>query len=784
MKIFNLLVLIFLSISFTVAQEDMKIGEWRAHLPYNRAISITQDADKLYFTTNWSLYTIDKDDGQTEFFSKVDGLSDVGVNLVKHDPFNDAILLFYTNSNLDVIGNDGIINLPFISTSSIVGDKQVYDVFVDSETETYLAMGFGMKVLNVRDLEFGDELKAGIKFNSISVYNNFIYAGSDEGIYRIERTPSANIQDFGEWELLSGTNGFPMDYQTTNMVVYEGKLYFDIDNTLMRYDGVSLDSIYEEADFSIEFLTAEGERLLVGLACCIPSSDCNCDEECDNNCDGKVFYFADDGTYLESLNDCVDRTNFALEDEEGQIWFADARRVLRKAPNYTTSCTDFFTYNSPLTEAVSEIKIVNNQVLVSTNLSALDPVFLGDGFFTFIDGEWTNYNLIGNDNDPVMSGMVGFVTGAINPTNNNIYAGTLWDGLVEVVDGVPVNRYNASSGNSTLQFSSGDGNRVRVTGLAFDEDDNLWMGNHTAPNPISVLKNDGTWTNNFINPSNTRLRFLTIDGAGYKWFSIDGSSQALFVYDDGGTIDDKSDDRTKVFSSANSVLETNLVFSFATDLDGDVWVGTNEGIVIFECGSNVFDPSCQGSKRTVEVDGFNTFLLSSQEVKAIAVDGANRKWAGTNNGLFLLSADGRDQIAFFDTENSPLFDNRITALGVNKETGEVFIGTAKGLVSYRSDAIEGGRVNSSDAYAYPNPVRPDYDGPIAIKGLARDANVKITDVNGQLVFETTALGGQAIWDGKDYNGRKANSGVYLVFSTSTSNLENPDAIVTKILLMN
>jgi len=211
-----------------------------------------------------------------------------------------------------------------------------------------------------------------------------------------------------------------------------------------------------------------------------------------------------------------------------------------------------------------------------------------------------------------------------------------------------------------------------------------------------------------------------------------------------------------------------------------------EGVYVFECGSNVFDASCTGSRRIVNVGGFNAYLLETEDVRAIAVDGANRKWFGSMNGVFVQSPNGEEQIAFFDKDNSPLFDNTITEIAINPANGDVFIGTGKGLISLRSEAQTGGVIHDSEVYAYPNPVRPDYDGPIAIRGLPRDANVKITDVNGQLIFETKALGGQAIWDGKDYNGRKASSGVYLVFSITNprKTLNNPNTFVTKILMIN
>ena len=202
---------------------------------------------------------------------------------------------------------------------------------------------------------------------------------------------------------------------------------------------------------------------------------------------------------------------------------------------------------------------------------------------------------------------------------------------------------------------------------------------------------------------------------------------------------------------------------------------------IFEC--DVINSDCPGSLRIGELDEFGAHLFEDQNIQTIAIDGANRKWFGTLSGIFVLSPSGEEQVASYTVDNSPLFDNQIIDIAFNHETGEAFIGTAKGLQVLRTEATKGGPINSNNVLVFPNPVRPEYTGLIAIKGLAQDADVKITDVNGTLVYETTALGGQAIWNGNDYNGRRANTGVYLVFSTNDNNT-NPEAIVAKILFVN
>lgn len=787
---FGLLITLLLPAALVSAQgnSDLTIGQWQSHLPYHRAHYVAQSPSRIYASTEWSIFYLEKETPgvEVEFLSRVEGLSDVEMNLIKYDPYNDKLIAVYNNSNIDLIDDQTITNLPFILTSQATGDKRVFDVFVEDENTTYLAMGFGLKVLNVKNGEFGDETKAEILFNSVTVLNDMVYVSTAEGIYRFDRANSNNIQDFGEWDLLGPANGFPADYSSTKLAVFNNALYADIDNVLYRYDGGNdLDSLFYEENLTLHYLSAEGKRLIAGYKCCIPSSNCNCSSGCTENCDSKILFFDADDSYLVNGSECANRARYAIEDEIGRIWYADSYRHLRMANGYEDDC-DFLwrEANSPRSANATEMVFDEDNLWVATELHSIIPKKIGDGIFSYIDREWTNFVEFQKG---ALENINGFISLAIHPENKNVYAGTVDDGIVELVldesesgsgSYKPNQRYNAQ--NSPLNAS---GNNLKVTGMDFDQDNNLWVVNHGSTSPLAVLQNDGTWTNMFQNIPFTDLRFMIVDDLGYKWSSIDGVGNGLIVYDDNRTLDNSNDDRFRTLNSANSEIPSNFIFSIAKDLDGDIWVGTTKGIVIFECGANVFDASCRGSKRILEVDGFNAYLLESEEVSAIAVDGANRKWVGTGNGVFVLSPSGEEQLAFFDKSNSPLFDNQITGIGINQNNGEVFIGTSKGLLSYRSDAVGGGRSNSSTALVYPNPVRPEYDGPIAIKGLARDANIKITDVNGQLIYETTALGGQAIWDGRDYQGRKASSGVYLVFSTNSRNLDSPDAIVGKILFM-
>ena len=223
-------------------------------------------------------------------------------------------------------------------------------------------------------------------------------------------------------------------------------------------------------------------------------------------------------------------------------------------------------------------------------------------------------------------------------------------------------------------------------------------------------------------------------------------------------------------------------YSIAEDLEGAIWVGTDKGVTVFYSPGLVFSDFNYDAQQILITEGnYGQYLLSEERVKCITVDGANRKWIGTEkSGVFLLSKDGQEEILHFTKNNSPLFSNNIVDIAINPNNGEVFIATEKGLISYRSDATEGSSKQRSTK-VFPNPVREDYNGPIAISGLVTDARVKITDVSGEIIFETIANGGQAIWSGKNKFNERVATGIYLVLST---NMFGEEKMVSKILFIN
>ena len=231
-----------------------------------------------------------------------------------------------------------------------------------------------------------------------------------------------------------------------------------------------------------------------------------------------------------------------------------------------------------------------------------------------------------------------------------------------------------------------------------------------------------------------------------------------------------------------SLLPDKNVYVIVSDLNGDIWVGTKKGICVFYSPSDVFSGyNFDAQQIIVEDNGFGQYLLESEEVSSIAIDGGNRKWIGTlNAGLYLLSEDGRSTIYHFTTDNSPLISNTILDLSINNSTSEIYIATDKGLMTFRNDATSSS-ITQSDLKIFPNPVREGYNGYISISGLVTDSEIKITDISGNLIFETRSNGGMAVWNGADKNNDRVGTGVYLIFSSDKTGREKT---VGKILFVN
>ncbi|MFK7947653.1 MAG: hypothetical protein AB8G11_08690 [Saprospiraceae bacterium] len=775
-KIVSSVIVLFLTTSL-IAQ-DIAIGEWNAHLPFRKGISVTQSEDKVYLAYEAQIAIVDKEELSIERLHKVNGLSDVNIRTIRYNRKNLTLLVAYENGNIDLIKDGQINNIVHIKETLTYTDKAINHISFDGDY-AYLACNFGVVQINV----VRNEIKGTFPFsnpervNATAVFEGKIYAFTNEGVFEGDTT--LNLLDFSKWKKQDETNNIWTDTKSLSATLFQDKMYADIDDTLKVFENNrwenftvyewsagAFDTLSQFYNASYEIKYIEPNYTNTGMVI---------------TWNGKISparmtTLSSDGTYFIGYNpQFFANLSQVIADEKGRRWYVDELRGGFYQAGGTNSA---ISPNAPFNEGVQGLAVgENSQVWVASG-TIENWTGTGDNSGTYLlnEGFWKRYS----DNSYVeLEGVPDHIRVVNHPTNDKTYLGTFGNGIVEV-DGENITVYKEGT---SLQPDVLDQSKYKISGLTFDEDGNLWVSNYGADRPISVFKTDGTWESFNAPSAFKRITDVIVDYNGYKWFATksSGSGSGILVFDE-GDLNVVGDERYAVLTSDNTELPNNDVISLAVDLDGEVWVGTSQGTMLFECTFDVFEGTCPGRRVVTSANDFGDYLLKSQTINTVLVDGANRKWFGTTAGIFVQSDDGEEEVLRFNVDNSPLYSNNITTLAMDDETGEVYIGTDRGLISYKSDATKGTETHDETAIiAYPNPVRPDYEGPIAIRGLVEEANVKITDINGVLIYETRSNGGQAIWDGKDYNGRKAASGVYLVFSSRKDGL---DAMVTKILFIN
>ena len=754
------------------------IGEWRTHMPYDMVIDVAVAEDIVYAATPYNLFTYNTSDNRTDRFDKVKGLSSVGVTKIAYNSSLKELLVSYSNANLDIIdAEQNVINISDIKDKEILGNKTINNIMF-KDNMAYLSCGFGIVVLDVEKREIYDTYYIGAEGSAVNVLdmtfnNTYFFASTESGIYYAD-VDANNLADFNQWtkdetllhpdlpynliESFQGkiyTNYFSQKYNRDTLFVLEGGQwdYFALDNTSEHHQ-----------------MNVNGDKLILVNRYNVQVYDENMNIEYKITKPG--------GESLECFA--------ATLDESNNVWIGDKWKGMLKTWNSGKE-SEIIKPNGPGAKGVFAMDAFGPAVWVASGGYQSDwaKIYNHEGVYSFIDEEWVTHN---KKNTSAFDTITDWVCAKVDKANPAIaYIGTWGDGLLKFENNELTEIFDQD--NSSLQPNVAAPSLVYVSGLDFDSQHNLWIANSSANDVLSVMKNNGEWKSFNLGGamSAADISELIVDKLDQKWI-LKRKDGYLAVFNDNNTIDDITDDNIRVMSSAtgNGGIPGNKVYSFAVDHDGEIWAGTDEGICVFYSPGNVFEPGADLDASQILVprndgSGLADILLETETVTAITVDGANKKWIGTDRaGVFLLSEDGLKQIHHFTIDNSPLLSNNITDIAIN-ENGEVFIGTANGIISYKSSTAPEPPSGLGDVYAYPNPVREDFTGLIGIKGLVNNASVKITDSNGNLVYETISEGGQAVWDGRDFNGRRAATGVYLVFVT---NRDGTEKVATKILFIN
>ena len=747
----------------------LRIGQWQSYQPFNAVVAVAQSTEKVFYATAQAIIEIDKTDGSQIFVTRVNGLSDINIEQIGYNTANKTLVVAYKNGNIDLLRNDGsIVNMSDIVRATIIGTREVNHIY-NTGNMAYLSCAFGLVQLDVTAEQItSTTFVTGAAAEGFAIYRDTLWLSTEQGLFFA--TTAQNTQDFGQWQTAATvTSGLPATYSGGRIEVFQGNMVVDIDKNLYWRKGNTWQPLYANNNTQkILSLSPSADYLAVVTR---------------NNSGGDGLTLVYDPnfnfyTYAAAQAAVIDNTN------SKNIWLVNVVIGMQRyqVDKYTT---ETIATNAPFSKDCRQTAIspLDGSLWLATGSIQDNWSYLynASGYFHLADGTWQTYN---NQTQPALNKCIDVIATAIRPSDGHIFMGMNASErrpfLIEAApDGTVVKVYDSSSG-TTIQADADYADGFRISGLAFDKNNNLWVANRAAPKPLSVLKPDGTWQSFALPASLTGS--IIIDQNDFKWVVIDDENGGIVVFDD-GDLAKNGDERSVLLNSTNTVIPKNHVYSAAADLDGDVWVGSDEGATVFQCAASVFDAQnpCKGSRPVVCIGNICENLLQQSDVQCIGVDGANRKWFGTSGGIFVQSPDGRTSLASFTKDNAPLPSNRIQNFTFDEKSGVVWISTTEGLMSYRTDATKGANYqDKKSVVAYPNPVRPDYDGPIAIKGLVRDAIVKITDISGALVYETTANGGQAVWSGRDYNGKRAASGMYLIYVSSSDGVESA---VAKLLLL-
>lgn len=731
--------------------------KWKSYLAYYNTTLVAEANNNVFAVADGSLYSYDKEDQSVQTYSKLNGLSDVSITQLGYNADVNTLLIVYDNGNIDLWGEDGIYNLPFLKNSTVVQDKTVNAITFDGEY-AYLASQFGIMVVNMQKKEVADTYRIG-NVSSCCVLNNYLYAATEQGIRR--GSLNDNLLDAANWT----------DYSAEvvqDIVAFQNTLCYVIsgDGVYYQAEGSSRKWIN---DAGIKGMKVESGKLLAYT-------------------NGKVYIASSLNTPDQIMGLSTIQDVSTLKDNA--YWIANAAGGIlgiQKNGSAYTRILEKTTIDGPKRNMPYFMDFVEGQLLVTGGGRWMDRENNPATFMRYKDGMWANLD------DSSLASKAGidfcrdFLCVAVDPVDTSHYfIASYGEGLFEFRGMEFQTMYN--NDNSPLQYVVPDDGKpqpyprhyVRVSGLDFDAAGNLWTVSAGVNEVIQVLQSDGNWVTLrdlpiSNSPTTGSLLFLS---NGLLVANIPRASNAgIFVMNNNGTLD-ASDDTYNLYSTLVSTqgeaLSASEFYCIAEDKMGSLWVGTNIGPVI---GYNTSDG--YRFNRIVLFDE-SDYLLNGERVNCIAVDGGNRKWIGTqNSGVFLVSEDGTEVLENFTTENSPLFSDCIQSIAIHPQTGEVFIGTDKGIISYQGDATEGSEDYSS-VHAYPNPVRPDFDDKVIITGLMDQSEVKITDLAGNLIYRSTCIGGQLTWDCRNAQGRRVATGVYLVLAATP---DAKESVVTKIMVV-
>lgn len=763
-----------------VPAKSQQVGSWSIYPVFsgNNNRSLVDTGSKVFFLADGWLYSYDKDNDESVFYTKMNGMSDTDISGIYYNYDKKFLLVAYSNSNIDIVRENGRVdNVPDLKSVILTVSKAINSVDFSGDY-AYIATDFGYMVVDCNKCVVKESFNYGKAFKSIVVTDKNIFATFDKKI---------NVSSLGEshYELSS--------FKETN-IKQEMQLRKIDNNSMLTTTGwfyyIKIGEDPTNLAMSVIEKSAPSNLSMMGTNMVASYKE-------------KYIVVSPDGTsQTVAMPSEIDGSHLSTIDGKG-LWNLDSKG-LKEFSISDGSVTILHDTYRPNTSTVSEPYYLTykNGTLYSMN-SGRNYKGASNGKSVMLsslkDGVWNNLNPIKVDiHNKSYKSLIEPYGMAIDPFDSEkIWFGSFFEGIYCVKNGEQVQKIDHLNSPMYLDFV------VCVSDLKFDKEGNLWFSfynfNKTTYAPLYILPKDKLYKENL-----TADDFISIDLGNFATtygsqlciskdsrYVLLGSNMwksKLAIIDTNGTLSDISDDRVAIVTTYNDQDGKNFDIGYINSIkedNGKYWLATNVGVGLINNIKAAFSGNVVVNRVKVpRNDGTNLadYLLDGLCINDIAIDGANRKWFGSStSGLYLTSSEGSEILEHFSTENSPLTSDEITSVACSTDDNRVFIGTKKGTLVYESDAAPA-QNDYSDVYAYPNPVRPDYSGHITVAGLMDNSLVKITDSMGNLVYSGRSTGGMFVWDGLNSDGSRVNTGVYYVFASQNEN-DKSSGCVTKILVV-
>ena len=737
------ILILFFQFGFTQQNQN-----WKGYFSYNKIEDISESANKIYAAAENALFTKNLNTNELKTINTIDGLSGQTISAIYHsDAFNKTIVGYEDGLMIVINDVDGsTLKVVDIINKNIPSNIKRVNHFMEYNGILYISCDFGIVQYKIATLEFGDTYFIGpngqeIKVFQTTIFNNDIYAVTQYNGIRKAAITNPNLNDFSQWLV------FDSGYWN-GLVTFNNQLIgMNANNIVYKYNGASFQQIGNLGQLGLDIRATANYLVVTSL--------------------NKVLVFNQSLSQIiivQSTQITSIPVTFSCATVVNEIIFIGTNENgVVSSPISTPTNFEFIMPNGPQ---------LNNMFAINSSSSNLWAVYGGYSTdynpYTYIAYTPTQFGIskynetngwlnIPNTN---VLGAKALVRIAVNPNDETkVYVASYFSGLLKIENSIPTTLFNES--NSQLE-GLGGGINIRTNSTAFDKSGNLWMTNSRIKNGLKVLKSDGQWQSfnlqgildNFLDNDFCKI---AIDKSGTKW--IASSKNGVVAYNETINIFKKLSE-----GSDTGNLPSKDVRAIAIDNRNQIWIGTNFGLrVLSSTGSYNSTDQMKANPIIILEDGLAQELLYQQYITDIAVNGSNQKWIGTaDSGVFLVSPDGQQTIYHFTKDNSPLPSNVINDIDINSVTGEVYFATDRGMVAFQGTATKPAE-NLDAVYVYPNPVRPNFEGTIKVAGLISKANVKITDIEGNLVYETTSEGGTIEWDTTAFGKYKVASGVYMIF---------------------